>query len=412
MNDQIEGLLYLVTDQTSLHQLQEQLAQAQKVEVIGALAAGVAHDFNNLLQVIGNEVDIVRQQAGEDARAALGRMEEAITQATGLLQQLLSFSRPTDNQDAVVDFNAVLQEAALLFHRSSGRHVECRLQPAAVPLPVRLDRSRAHQLLLNLCVNAQDAMPQGGVLSLSNTPVTLSALQQERVAASSAQEWLRCTVRDTGSGIAPEHLPHIFEPFYTTKKDGKGTGLGLAIVQNIVNQAGGFIEVESVPQQGTAFHLYLPLQRLPAPARPLADNAAPINKSASFRVLIVEDNDFLRESTRLVFEAAGCQTRTVTSAKEALNWLQSEQFDVLYADQHLGGMTGLQLMEQALALSPSLFGVLVSGDWTPAERQQLKRFPQVVCLQKPFDLKNTVIHLLRQWQSAGADADRSQPRLV
>jgi nitrogen-specific signal transduction histidine kinase/ActR/RegA family two-component response regulator len=402
-------VLYLVTDQTNLHQLQEQLAQAQKVEVIGALAAGVAHDFNNLLQVIGNELGAARQQAGAEAQPSLARMEEAVSQATSLVQQLLSFSRPSENQESVVDFNTVLQEAAHLFHRASGRHVECRLQPAAMPLPVRMERTRAHQLLLNLCVNGQDAMPQGGVLSLSNSPVTLTEAQKSKASASGAHEWMRCTVRDTGCGIAPEHLPHIFEPFYTTKKDGKGTGLGLAIVQNIVHQAGGFIEVESAPGKGAAFHVYLPLKRVSAlsvsPETQVEKSRAPL------RVLIVEDNDFLRESTRLVFEAAGCQTRTVASAKEALNWLQAETFEVLFADQHLGGMTGLQLWEKAVALCPTLQGVLVSGDWTPVEREQLRRFPQVVCLKKPFDLRGVVNRLLHACPSEAPSPNLSPSRL-
>lgn len=409
MNDQIDGVLYLVTDQTNLHQLQEQLAQAQKVEVIGALAAGVAHDFNNLLQVIGNELGAARQQAGAEAQPSLARMEEAVSQATSLVQQLLSFSRPSENQESVVDFNTVLQEAAHLFHRASGRHVECRLQPAAMPLPVRMERTRAHQLLLNLCVNGQDAMPQGGVLSLSNSPVTLTEAQKSKASASGAHEWMRCTVRDTGCGIAPEHLPHIFEPFYTTKKDGKGTGLGLAIVQNIVHQAGGFIEVESAPGKGAAFHVYLPLKRVSA--LPVSPETQVEKSRAPLRVLIVEDNDFLRESTRLVFEAAGCQTRTVASAKEALNWLQAETFEVLFADQHLGGMTGLQLWEKAVALCPTLQGVLVSGDWTPVEREQLRRFPQVVCLQKPFDLRGVVNRLLHACPSEAPSPNLSPSRL-
>lgn len=409
MNEQIEGVLYLVTDQTNLHQLQEQLAQAQKVEVIGALAAGVAHDFNNLLQVIGNELSAARQQAGAEAQPAFSRMEEAVAQAATVVQQLLSFSRPAEDREAVVDFNTVLQEAAHLFHRASGRHVECRLQPAAVPLPVRMAPARAHQLLLNLCVNAQDAMPQGGVLSLSNCPVTLSESQKAKASAGGAYEWLRCTVRDTGCGIAPEHLPHLFEPFYTTKKEGKGTGLGLAIVQNIVHQAGGFIEVESTPGQGTAFHIYLPLHR--APALPLSSGARAEGPPAPPRVLIVEDNDFLRESTRLIFEGAGCRVRTVASAKEALHWLQAETFDVLFADQHLGGMTGLQLWEKAVTFCPPLQGVLVSGDWTAAEREQLRRFPQLVYLQKPFDLQGAVSRLLQAWRSGGPRPNSSPSRL-
>lgn len=397
MEQQTEGLLYLVTDQTSVHQLQEQLAQAQKVEIIGALAAGVAHDFNNLLQVMGNELATLRLQKDSGVEAPLTRMQKAVEQAAGLVRQLLSLSRPVAEEVGVLDFNQTLQETALLFHRAGGRQLECRLQPAAVPLPVRLGRSRAQQLLLNLCVNAQDAMPQGGTLSLSNTPVTLTEAQAQRVGTVNREGWLRCTVRDAGCGIAPEHLPHIFEPFYTTKDASKSTGLGLAIVQNIVTQAGGFIEVESQVGHGTAFHIYLPLEQ--PVSRPEYEEIPPQKKSDVLKVLIVEDEELLRESTRLVFESAGCRTFTAASAQEALECLRREPLDALYVDHHLGEVTGLQFIKEALGLRPELPCVLVSGHLTQAERQQLRQLPQVVYLQKPFALQRMVDRLLQQWRN-------------
>lgn len=407
MNEQREGLLYIVSDQTNLHQLQEQLAQAQKIEIIDALAAGVAHDFNNLLQVMNNEMALLRTETSDAFKQPLSRMEAAINQAAEIIQPLLTFSHPPATPEMVVDFNLILQEAAQMFHHASRRDLQCRLQPAAREMPVRMERSRAHQLLLNLCVNAMDAMPDGGTLTLSNTPVTLNETQRSRIANPQSDHWMRCTVRDTGSGIAPEHLPHIFEPFFTTKENGKGTGLGLAIVQNIVNQVGGFIEVESQPAQGTAFHIYLPLASKPEsiPALLASGAASP----SPLRVLIVEDSADLREAAGTVFQAAGCHTRTAASAKEAFAWLRKEPFDVLIADHLLGDSTGLQLLEQALLEWPGLQGLLVTGALTPALQQQLQRMPGVKCLQKPFNLDNLVKNLLQQHTRSPAVSNNNFP---
>ncbi|MCX8155770.1 MAG: PAS domain S-box protein [Verrucomicrobiae bacterium] len=274
VQDQVEGLLYLVTDQTSLHQLLEQFAQAEKVEMTRALTAGVAHGFNEFLQAMSRELEAFPQAAAPETQARFQRMQAAVAQALTLAQQLSALSRPLCEPEAPVDFNVILQEAAQIFQRIHGRQVECRVMPAALPLPVRMERVRAHQLLLILCVNALKAMPQGGTLTLTNTPITLSDAQASKAAARAADGWMRCTVRDTGCGMAPEHLAHIFEPFYTTHTAGQGARWDLAIVQNIMHQAGGFIEVETEPGRGTTFYLYLPLQRCPAwTAAPAASEA-------------------------------------------------------------------------------------------------------------------------------------------
>ncbi|MBI3414820.1 MAG: PAS domain-containing protein [Verrucomicrobia bacterium] len=321
---EVRGLIYVVTDHTKFHELQSQLFQAQKMETIGALAAGVAHDFNNLLQAIRGNVSLLLldEKISENTRVRLDRIDQAATRSAAITQQLLSFSRASDEKETVLDFNQVLHEAAELAKRSLMSKVELKIVAAASPVNVRMDATRAHQLLLNLCVNAQDAMPDGGQLVLSNTRIALTAEQATKAHTVVGATFVRCSVSDTGTGIPPEILARIFDPFFTTKAKGKGTGLGLSIVHSVVAQAGGFLEVESTPGRGTTFHIHLPCVEDSLTAQKPA-GSSPMHQGTG-RVLVVDDLDLVQEFTRTFLKAAGYDVLVASNAEEAVAVLAAE----------------------------------------------------------------------------------------
>ncbi len=302
---EVIGLNYLVVDQTRFCELQTQLFQAQKMETIGALAAGVAHDFNNLLLAIRGNVSLVQLEEGLSTvvRDKLAQIDQAAGRAAGITQQLLSFSRSTEEKEVVLDFNQLVREASQLARRTLKNKITIQLDLPEAPIKVCLDSTRGSQVLLNLAVNAHDAMPKGGTLTLRNRLVRLTAAQAQRARRPVGDEFLCCSITDTGTGIPPEVLPRIFDPFFTTKATGKGTGLGLAIVHSVVTGVGGFIEIETKVGEGTSFHIFLPTVTTGL-TEPPRRAAAGLVRGAG-RVLVVDDMDFILEFTQSFLQAAG-----------------------------------------------------------------------------------------------------------
>ena len=383
----MHGLICNITDQTQHHELQNQLFQAQKMEIIGTLAAGVAHDFNNLLQVIRGHTSLILMQTTSDSplRQGLEKVDMAAVRTAEITQQLLSFSRISDERRIVLDLNKVIKEANQLGRRTLRGNVTVELNPTPNPLRVKLDPTKASQAVLNLCVNAQDAMPEGGRLTLTNVIVKPSPELIARRKLSPGVYYARCSVSDTGCGIPAEVLPRIFEPFYTTKEKGKGTGLGLPIVQRVAEEAGGFVEVESSPGQGTTFHLYLPI--VPDQLAPVtAPEHAPLVQGKG-RVLVVDDVDLLRDFTQKFLQMTGLNVLVASSGQQALKILEdsSEPVDLLFTDYNMPGMTGLELIEQVVKRWPRTKCVLASGFLNDATYARIK--PYNVCiLAKPYDM--------------------------
>jgi two-component system, cell cycle sensor histidine kinase and response regulator CckA len=387
----ISGLIYHVADHTQVRELQGQLYQAQKMDIIGTLATGVAHDFNNLLQAICGNCGLLLLDARLPAelRPTLEQIDLASTRACEITQQLLSFSRASEERVTVLDFNQIIREASHLARRLLRSNIVLELRPMTEPAKVRMDATRANQLLLNLCVNAQDAMPGGGSLVLSNERVCLSAAQAARTPYPAGTAFVCCKVADTGQGIPPEVLPRIFDPFFTTKSRGKGTGLGLAIVQRVVQQAEGFIDVESQPGQGTTFLIYLPLAEEPVTAAPKP--AARTLRRGSGRVLVVDDMDLVRDFTRSFLEAAGFTVLLAVDGPQALDLLekQAEPVDVLLTDYSMPGMNGLELVERVIPRWPHTRLVLASGYLDEDCRARIHDLG-VHLLEKPYDMQDAV----------------------
>jgi PAS domain S-box-containing protein len=386
----VRGLLYAVSDQTKYHELQKQLYQAQKMETIGALAAGVAHDFNNLLQAIRGNTGLLLLDgilAPAELRRRLEQIDQAAVRAAEITQQLLTFSRAGEDTNRVADLNEVIREAGQLAQRSMRSKVELRLAPCAQPVAVRLDSTRAQQVLLNLYVNAQDAMPNGGKITIVNSLIRLSLEQAAKARCAPGALFACCSVTDTGTGIPQEVLPRIFDPFFTTKEKGKGTGLGLAIVQTVISQAKGFIEVESTPGKGTTFHLYLPVALEAVREGVKAEPLSKIGKNTG-TILVVDDLDLVLDFTRTFLKTAGYEVLVAKSAEEALKILenQGDSIDLLFTDHNMAGMSGHQLIEESARLWPNLKFILATGYLDGPERQQIEMQAGIRILDKPFSM--------------------------
>ena len=385
---QIRGLIYRVTDNTAFVGAQNQLFQAQKMGTIGALAVGVAHDFNNLLLAIRGNVGLALYdpKVTTEIRARLEQVDQAASRASDLSQQLLSFSRASEEKITILDFNQVMKDVSELAKRVLRGKVTLKLQPTETPIKVQMDQTRAVQVLLNLCLNAYDAMPKGGTLTLTNTYIDLTDAQWAKVKRRRDGQFMRCSVTDTGTGIPPEILPKIFSPFFTTKEPGKGTGLGLSIVHNVVNSAGGFIEVESTVSVGTTFHIYLPVN-----SGPLTRTDTALKKQlkkGTGRLLVVDDLDLVLEFATDFLKQAGYQVFTANSAEAALKLMtqQKGSIDLLFTDYTMPGKNGWQLIQEVHARWPTTQCVLASGYIDEAERLEIAKNSAVRILNKPYGI--------------------------
>jgi PAS domain S-box-containing protein len=408
--NEVRGLICSINDQTRYHELQDQLFQAQKMEIIGTLAAGVAHDFNNLLQAIRGNVSLVLLQTPEDStvRHWAEQINVAASRAADIANQLLSFSRESGEKRGVLDLNQIIEEAGQLARRTLRADISFELAPSPEPLCVKVDPTRASQALLNLCVNAQDAMPAGGRLTLTNAIARLTPEQSARHGISAAQEFARCSVADTGCGITPEIMGRIFEPFFTTKEKGKGTGLGLAIVQRVMQETGGFVEVETTPGAGATFHLYFPLVREQPAASP-EQSSRPLARGAG-RVLVVDDLDLLRDFTKNFLETAGFTVLVASLGAEALKVLEEtpEPVDILFTDYSMPGMNGVELIERVSTRWPKIRLVLASGYLDDTVRKKLDAL-KVSVLYKPYEMQDAAQLILSLLPASESSPGYSEP---
>ncbi|HXG47862.1 MAG TPA: PAS domain S-box protein [Methylomirabilota bacterium] len=385
----IRGLIFKVADNARFVAIQNQLYQAQKMQMLGTLAAGVAHDFNNLLLAIRGNAGLVLldEKLDPGIRARLEQVDQAAARAGDLSSQLLAFSRSSEEKVTVLDFDAVVREAANLVRRTLRGRVTINVQPAARTPKVQMDSTRAQQVLLNLCINAADAMKGRGEICISNSLVTLTPEQQAKARKNPTATFLCCSVKDNGAGIPPEILPRIFSPFFTTKPKGKGTGLGLAIVHEVVTKAGGFVEVESVVGTGTTFRIYLPLDD------GAISTAAPVSRTAlqkgSGRLLVVDDLDLVLEFATSFLEQAGYEVLSATSADEAIRILEKQEvpIDLVLTDYCMPGKSGLQLIQEAAPRWPALRFIVASGYLDEEERARIAKVAGVRVLSKPFSIE-------------------------
>ena len=362
---EVAGAIETIRDITEHKELESQLRQAQKMEAFGQLAAGVAHDFNNILTVILGNASTLQGHGMADADriAAASEICLASHRAANLTRQLLTFSQRQVFQPKVIDLHGIVANMTKMLLRLIGEHIHLEARYGSSKAWVNADPAMIELILVNLAVNSRDAMPEGGRLVLETGSATFGPADVAARPKRQAGSFAHLSVADTGTGIAPENLPHIFEPFFTTKEPGKGTGLGLATVFGIVEQHRGWIEIESQLNAGTAFHIYLPLSPQPAPAaaRPAAASPSP---GGSETILIVEDEAALRRLARLILERKGYRVLEAESGAAAWQLWQQQRanIDMLITDMVMpGGIGGRELAIKTLAEKPALKVIYCSG---------------------------------------------------
>jgi two-component system, cell cycle sensor histidine kinase and response regulator CckA len=364
--------------------LEEQLRQSQKMESIGRMAGGIAHDFNNLLTVINGYAEMLLQgkKLDEPARQPVAQIFKAGEQAKDLTRQLLAFSRRQILQPVLLDLNQLIRDSEAMFGRLLGEDIRFVLDLDPSLGPVMADRGQIHQVLMNLVVNARDAMPQGGVVTVSTTEVQREIADPPGEIA--AGVYCLIEVSDTGVGIDPAIREHIFEPFFSTKGQA-GTGLGLSTVYGIVRQSQGGIAVVSEPGSGTAFRVYLPRnERLPEPAP--ARELQPVSLKGSATVLLVEDEDDVRRFAGQVLSGGGYRVLEAATGEAAIRIAldHEEPIQLLLTDVVLHGMNGMQLAERYLKLHPESSALFTSG--YPDDVMAFRRVFQggVAFIAKPY----------------------------
>jgi len=386
--------------------LELQLRQSQKMEAVGKLAGGIAHDFNNLLTVIQGQALLLESGLlpAEDHPASVAAIIQAAEKAAELTRQLLTFSRRRMVRLTPVDLNAVVQDLGKLLRRMIGADVELRTHLAPGAVAIEADTSMIEQVLMNLAVNARDAMPGGGSLVVSTAIVQALPPQPAIVAGCGSGPFARLTVRDTGTGISAELLPHIFEPFFTTKDTTRSSGLGLATVFGIVEQHRGWVDVESRVGTGTTFHVYLPcVAEAELPATDVVRQV--VLPRGHECVLVVEDEQAVREMVRDVLVRQGFDVLDAASGHAALEvWAQhAERIDLVLTDITMpGGMSGLELVKRLRQQRPDLRALFTSGCRSDASADAAALDEGVNFLAKPYR-PAVLLRLVREQLDAARD---------
>jgi PAS domain S-box-containing protein len=363
---------------------QRQLFQAQKMESIGRLAGGIAHDFNNLLTAILGFTELAEEslRPDDEVQEYLHSIQKAAERAAMLTSQLLAFARKQIVEPKIVNLNILIRDIDKMLRRLIGEHIELTLVLQPDLGHSRIDPGQFGQVLINLVVNARDAMPGGGRITIQTANVTWKESEERRPGA--AGDYVLLTVSDTGTGIDPEMQTHLFEPFFTTKEQGKGTGLGLATCYGIVQQSRGHIQVDSMPGQGTTLSIYLPREAeatLPAP-----QEAASALPPATGTILLVEDEPMVRAIGAQILRRQGYTVFEAENGSEALRWIDDYggEIDLLVTDMVMPKMGGRELADRLHVTRPHLKVLYTSGYTNDAIIHQGILDPGLAFLQKPF----------------------------
>ncbi len=389
LEDADHVLEIIAEDVTERRALEEQFRQAQKMEAVGRLAGGVAHDFNNLLMVVSGYTEVLLEELGEDdpRLPKVQAIQQAADRATTLTRQLLAFSRKQLLELKVVDVNAIVTDMERLLRPLIGENIELATRLAPNVGHTRADAGQLEQVIMNLVVNAKDAMPNGGRILIQTNEAELDAARREHSLIQPGT-YILLSVSDTGAGMDRETQSRIFEPFFTTKEKGKGTGLGLSTVYGIVKQSGGYIFAQSAAGSGTTFQIYLP--RVADPAQHTGTDKHPQGPTGgSETVLLVEDEESVRELVRETLKARGY---AVMEAHDGVSGLRvAEEFkskiDILITDVVMPGMSGRELAKRITAVRPGIKVLYLSGYTEDAIIHEGVLEVGTAFLQKPFTLQ-------------------------
>ncbi len=379
------GSVVLARDITRERALETQLAQTQRMEAVGRLAGGIAHDFNNILTAISgySELAIGSLPADHPASSDVREVLKASDRAAGLTRDLLAFSRRQVMQPRLLDLNDVLEGMRSMLARTLGEDIALRIRTGDGLGAILADQSQIEQVILNLAVNAREAMPDGGMLTITTADADLDEAYERSHVGTSAGRYVSVTIADTGLGMTPEVREHIFEPFFTTKSRGRGTGLGLSTVSGIVEQSGGFVIADSSPGSGSVFSVFLP--RVSAPDTVTSAASEQANPGGSETILVAEDEAPVRKVVERVLRSAGYRVFTAANGHEALAMAPTlPHLDLLLTDVVMPGMSGADLARQLVAARPDLRVIFASGYSEDSLIRAGTREGRIPYLNKPF----------------------------
>jgi len=390
--------LIVAQDVSERHLLEQQLRQAQKMEAVGRLAGGVAHDFNNLLMVIKGHTELLMSELAMSDRflRKISQIDRAADRAAALTKQLLAFSRMQVLQQRVMNLNGVVEDMGKLLPRLIGEDIELKINIAADLGSVRADASQMEQIIMNLAVNARDAMPNGGKLFIETSNADLERVYNMSHPIVQPGPYVLLAVSDTGVGMDAETQAHIFEPFFTTKEAGKGTGLGLATVYGVVKQSGGFIWVYSELSKGTSFKIYLPRVQQTEEKAAATLSSADLPKGSG-TILLAEDEQDVREVAREFLESAGYTVIEAQNGAEALRLAETNKsgIDLLVTDMVMPGMTGRELAQRMQQMRSGFGVIYMSGYSEQSVTDSGQGDATMHLLTKPFS-RGRILHAVRE----------------
>ncbi len=396
MENEVTGFVGVGRDMRERKKLEAELLQAQKMESLGTLAGGIAHDFNNILQIIlMNTLSLSNKKLSEERiQHIVDVNKNAVQRGASLVQQILTFARKTEVHFKPLSANALLEELTKMLNETFPRMVVIKLELDPSTPIILADQTQMHQVLLNLCVNARDAMPDGGTITLK-TDVIAGERIRELFPAASEDNYVRLVVSDTGHGMEENVRSKIFEPFFTTKSKEKGTGLGLSVVYGIVSTHHGFIDVESSVGHGSIFHVYIPLSSRGETRVGAPETARKVVQEGSETILIVEDEEFLRDSLKSLLKSAGYSVITADDGYDALAvfYKHKNDIDLVVTDLGLPKLNGWDAVLKMREVRPDLKAVISSGYLDPefkSESGEVEGF-----ILKPFN-PTDILHIVRK----------------
>lgn len=382
-----------MVDVSERRRLEAQLRQAQRLDALGQLTGGVAHDFNNLLTVIVGNAEVLADTLSVDPelQALAQTTLHAALRGAELTSRLLAFARRQALHPQATDIHALLAHMHDLLRRTLGEHLQVHWQNQPGLWHAQVDPAQLEAAVLNLCINARDAMPAGGDLTITTGNLSLDAATADRAPELAPGDYVLIEVRDEGTGMDAQTLSRAFEPFFTTKEVGKGSGLGLSMVYGFTRQSRGHVTIDSEPGAGTAVRLYLP-RALPPVQAPANDHPDPARASSKGRILLVEDDELVRAHGRAQLEALGYVVDGFAGAREALEALKAGEYDLLFTDVMMpGGMSGRQLADAARAVAPALPVLLTSGYSDALAEDHYP--PRMQMLPKPYRRRDLAARL-------------------
>jgi two-component system, cell cycle sensor histidine kinase and response regulator CckA len=383
------GLLYLLRDISERKHLEAQLIQAQKMEAIGTLAGGIAHDFNNSLQAIFacTEILLINKKEGDPDYSKLVTIEKAIQRASKLTKRLLIFGRKMDNETIPVNLNNEIDQVSLILKRTIPKMINIKLELDEKISMINADPNQLEQIMMNLSINARDAMPEGGKLTFRTSNTVIKEGATIKATGLPEGDYVLLTISDTGTGMESATLEHVFEPFFTTKKAGEGTGLGLSMVYGIVKSHGGHISCESTPGEGTSFMIYFPAVKKNINMSKTA-TSEPVQRGSNENILFVEDDETTREMMTELLKQSGYSVFSTSDCEEAIKLYSEnmEKIDLIISDLIIPGMGGKKMVETLLDINPLAKIIIASGYNIQESAAYVKEWGAKDFISKPYEI--------------------------